>query len=96
MALILPFLGLLICGIMDFGNLFYQNHLVSEAARAGARYASVDPNLASIPANVTQFVQSNYGSQLTVTKIPLTLVSQGNIAALFRFAWIIREGRNDH
>jgi Flp pilus assembly protein TadG len=79
MALILPFLVLFICGIMDFGNIFYQEHMVSEAARAGARYASVDPNLASIPTDVTNYIKSNYGSSLTVTTIPSTLVSRGNI-----------------
>jgi len=79
MALILPFLVLFICGIMDFGNIFYQEHMVSEAARAGARYASVDTNLASIPSDVTNFVKSNYGNQLTVTTIPSAPISKGNI-----------------
>jgi Flp pilus assembly protein TadG len=78
-AIILPVLTLLICGIMDFGNLFYQVHMVNEAARAGARYAAVDPTLANIPTDVTNYIQSNYSSQLKVTTSPSPLASQGNI-----------------
>ena len=37
LALVLPVLLLIICGIMDFGNLYLQYNIASEAAREGAR-----------------------------------------------------------
>jgi Flp pilus assembly protein TadG len=39
-ALILPVMLLIVCGILDFGNLFYQMTVVNEAAREAARYAA--------------------------------------------------------
>jgi Flp pilus assembly protein TadG len=78
-AIVLPVLLLILLGIMDFGNAYYQLHLVSEASRAGARYATVDPNLANIPTDVTNYVRSNYGNQLQVTTSPSPLVSGGNV-----------------
>jgi hypothetical protein len=39
-ALILPFLVLLVFGIMDFGHYFYISHMVSDASREGARYGT--------------------------------------------------------
>lgn len=78
-AIILPVLALLICGLIDFGNLYYQMHTVNEAARAGARYGSVDSTLANIPTDVTQYIQNNYSNKLQVTILPSPLVSQGKI-----------------
>lgn len=40
-ALVLPILLLLLCGIVDFGWIFYNQLAVNSAAREGARYASV-------------------------------------------------------
>ena len=42
-ALILPILLLLIGGIIDFGNLYYNQIIVSNAARDGARLVSANP-----------------------------------------------------
>jgi Flp pilus assembly protein TadG len=78
-GIVLPVLLLILLGIMDFGNLYYQLHNVNEASRAGARYASVDQNLASIPTDVSTFITTNYGSQLTVNTTPTPLISKGTV-----------------
>jgi Flp pilus assembly protein TadG len=78
-AIIAPVLLLLILGIIDFGNLCYQNHMVNEAARAGARYATVDSNLASIPADVTNYINNNYDNNLTIHVSPSPPVSLQNV-----------------
>lgn len=44
MALVLPILLLLICGVMDFGFLFSAHEAVTNAARNGARYAITHPS----------------------------------------------------
>ena len=39
-AIILPVLLLLVFGIIDFGHAWYMRHLMSDASREGARYAT--------------------------------------------------------
>ena len=39
-AIILPVLLLLVFGIIDFGHAWYMKHLMSDASREGARYAT--------------------------------------------------------
>lgn len=84
-ALVLPLLLIFICGIIDFGNLYFNVHTVNEAARAGARYGSVyqngsvDHTLSSLPSAVTTYVRQNYGNNFTVTVTPVPLLSKGNI-----------------
>jgi len=41
-ALLLPFLVLLICGIIDFGFMFYNWNLTNEASREAARYPATN------------------------------------------------------
>jgi len=45
-ALVLPILLILLCGIIDFGWIYYNQISLSNAAREGARYAAIhyDPN----------------------------------------------------
>ncbi len=72
-ALCLIPLLLVIAGIIDFGDAFYTKQVVTNASRAGARYGvryQVDANgqrLAPNTAAIQQLVQSNYGTDLTVT-----------------------------
>ena len=40
-ALVLPILLVLLCGIVDFGWLYYNQITLNNAAREGARYAAV-------------------------------------------------------
>ena len=71
-AIVLPILMLLLAGFFDFGWLFYWQHSVTNASRAGARYA-VQAKLVggvSTPytdAEITTFVKDNYGTDLAVS-----------------------------
>ncbi len=40
LAIILPFLLILVCGIVDFGHAWYMEHVMSNASREGARLAT--------------------------------------------------------
>ena len=46
-ALVLPFLLALLCGIIDFGWLYYNQITLNNAAREGARYAVIHYDPAS-------------------------------------------------
>ncbi|MCY0901114.1 MAG: pilus assembly protein [Firmicutes bacterium] len=52
LALVLPLFLLIIVGILDFGQLFMTELTLQEAARDGARYASVGQNDAEIAQDV--------------------------------------------
>ncbi|MGE5629005.1 MAG: TadE/TadG family type IV pilus assembly protein [Solirubrobacterales bacterium] len=42
-ALVLPFLILLICGVIDFGRILYTANTLTGACERAARYASINP-----------------------------------------------------
>lgn len=42
-ALVLPFLLLLVLGVMDFGRMFYTKMILTNAAREGANYLAYSP-----------------------------------------------------
>jgi Flp pilus assembly protein TadG len=71
-AIVLPILMLLLAGFFDFGWLFYWQHSVTNASRAGVRYA-VQAKLVggvSTPytdAQITALVRNNFGTDLGVT-----------------------------
>jgi Flp pilus assembly protein TadG len=54
-ALLASLLLLIICGIFDIGNVYYQIHTVNEAARVGARLAAVGGTSAQVTTAVQQF-----------------------------------------
>ncbi len=73
-ALILPIFLLILCGIIDFGWLFYNQLTLNNACREGARYAVVntaeDANTQAIINHIenSQFhVFANDGVDITVT-----------------------------
>jgi Flp pilus assembly protein TadG len=82
-ALVLPFLVLCLCGIIDLGNLFYQFNLANEAAREGARYAATNKSSGSPPnqTSVQSLIQSEYGSYLTLTLTPNPPTSGSSVKA---------------
>lgn len=43
MAIMLPFLLLLVIGVIDFGRAYYDSIEVASAARAGAQYGVINP-----------------------------------------------------
>ena len=59
-ALVLPILLLLLCGIIDFGWLYYNQIALSNAAREGARYAVIhyDPATTWRSDTITQMLSS--------------------------------------
>ena len=79
-GLLLPVLALILCGIFDIGNLYYQLDLVNNAARQGARLFAVDVSTSTTPytlAQITANLQNSYGNQLSVSSNPPT-PSSGN------------------
>lgn len=75
LAVVLPVFLLLVCGIMDFGNIYYQLHKVNEAAREGARKTAVNQNLQTALAEITTFIKSNYNNNFNVIMAPSPPVS---------------------
>ena len=73
-ALILPIFLLILCGIIDFGWLFYNQLSLNNACREGARYAVVNTAenadtqaIINHIENVTTTVFANDGVDITVT-----------------------------
>jgi hypothetical protein len=71
-AIVLPILLLLLAGFFDFGWLFYWQHSVTNASRAGARYAVQTKLIGGVStpytdAEITALVKNNYGADLGVT-----------------------------
>ena len=63
-ALLLPVMLLIVCGIMDFGNLYFQLHIANEAAREAARLGAITKqNQTTVQATI----RSEYGNSLTLT-----------------------------
>ena len=50
-AIILPVLLVLVFGIIDFGQMWYYRHLMSDASREGARYGT---RYQTVPGNTTK------------------------------------------
>jgi Flp pilus assembly protein TadG len=75
-GLIMPVFLLILAGLFDFGWGFYWKHNVTNASRAGARYA-VQAKVSggtSTPYNETEIktkVQTDYGNDLVVTVNPV-------------------------
>lgn len=65
-AIIIPVLMLLILGGMDFGHMFYIEHMITNASREGARYAARYTASPNDPASsdVSNYVKTtlNYNS----------------------------------
>ena len=79
-ALLLPLMLLIVCGIMGFGNLYFQLNVANNAAREGARRAAVSPTRLTI-AQVQTTLRSEYGSSLTVNNLDYDLPATGAVTA---------------
>lgn len=73
-ALVLPILLLVVCGIIDFGWMFYNQLSVENACREGARYACVNSTAVNFQDEVSNKVIEN---------IPDGLQSSASVTALF-------------
>lgn len=70
-ALVFPVLMILLAGFFDFGWLFYWQHSVTNASRAGARFAVQAKLIGGVStpytdAEIITLVQNNYGADLEV------------------------------
>ena len=65
-AIVAPLMLTLLFGIIEFGTVFRDYISISEAAREGARVASVGNPTATIQAAVTQALPSSYSENTTV------------------------------
>jgi Flp pilus assembly protein TadG len=71
-AIVLPILMLLLAGFFDFGWLFYWQHSVTNASRAGARYAIQAKLVGGVSTpytdtEITTLIRNNFGADLAVT-----------------------------
>ena len=64
-ALVLPVLLLILVGIFNFGQVFYSDIVINEAARDAARYASIGAPVTTIQQVVDQDCQTLSLSQLS-------------------------------
>ncbi len=67
LALILPFLLLLIVGVVDYGRAFYTSITVANAARAGAEYGASDPAFSGDTIGMKNFAQGDGQEAGTLT-----------------------------
>lgn len=73
-AVVLPVFLLILCGILDFGFALYSRMSVINAAREGARAASVAPDHTTIDSTATaRAVAAASSSGLTVTNPDVTV-----------------------
>ena len=76
LALVLPILLIMFAGIVDFGIIYWQQHVLTSAARQGARAASLYQSTANVEAVATQYVHdagidtSDLSSQITAEPVP--------------------------
>jgi Flp pilus assembly protein TadG len=61
LALLLPILLLLVLGILDFGRSYYYYVSITNAAREGARYATLNPS-----GNVATHVSQELGPDIAI------------------------------
>jgi Flp pilus assembly protein TadG len=80
-AIILPVLLVLVSGLIDFGHYWFIGHVMSDASREGARYATrytgklptaLDPTISD---HVLLLAYANYASRLPETPIPTVSAS---------------------
>jgi Flp pilus assembly protein TadG len=65
-AVVLPILVLLLVGFMEFGLLLYNQHVITNASREGARYGIVSRVTRRTPEEITAVVE-NYCANHMVT-----------------------------
>ena len=72
-ALVLPILLLIVCGILDFGWLFYNQLSVENACREGARVGCVNAQDAQLDQIVTDKVEAILPKNLKSVVVDSTL-----------------------
>jgi len=92
-ALLLPVLVLLICGIIDFGFMFYNWNVVNEASREAARYAatnkSVNNNNPPTKAEVQTYINGIYPNVSLSQLTPNPPTSTNPVTATVTYSYTI-------
>ncbi|MGA7577367.1 MAG: TadE/TadG family type IV pilus assembly protein [Desulfobaccales bacterium] len=78
-GLVLPILALILCGIFDIGNLYYNLDLVNNAARQGGRLYAVIASSGETGSQIISSLQASYGNQLIVSASPANPTSGNNV-----------------
>lgn len=71
-AMVLPVLLLILCGIIDFGNILHEYLIITAAAREGARSAAVAGTDAEVEAAVLTAAAVVDRGEIDVTVTPVT------------------------
>jgi Flp pilus assembly protein TadG len=79
MAIVLPLLLLLIGGLVDFGRLFYDRALLTNAARDGVRLASLKQDQTLVVVPRTKSAASPRTVNVALSSDPATCVSPSTI-----------------
>jgi Flp pilus assembly protein TadG len=75
LAIIFPFLALLIFGTLETGNIIYQQHVITKGVQEAARFAARSPSLTETPVCPTS--SANWPTAVAQAK---NLATQGKIA----------------
>jgi Flp pilus assembly protein TadG len=99
-ALVLPLLLLLIAGIVDFGRLFQRLEVATNAAREGARLATLPGyNLTDVQSRVQTYmnegIEAGAGSRTVVTRTIVNITPAGG-GAQFQAARVVVTYSDDY
>lgn len=103
LALTLPILIMILCGIIDFGWIFTNQNIIDNASREGARYAIVhSTDVAVIKTYTKSVTPDNIRNSLTVTVTfsnpsaprqgDVTVDVDGGVTALTPIAGVFTQG----
>jgi Flp pilus assembly protein TadG len=80
MAIVLPLLLLLIGGLIDFGRLFYDRALLTNAARDGVRLASIQQDSTTVVVPRTKSAAAPRSVNVAVSADPTTCLAPSTIS----------------
>lgn len=103
LALILPILIMILCGIIDFGWIFTNQNIIDNASREGARYAIVHSTDAAaiktytkamVPENISDSlaVTVTFSNPLTPNQGDVTVAVEGGVMALTPIVGVFSQG----
>lgn len=93
LALVMPILLLVVCGIVDFGWVFSNNMITSYSSREGARFGTIVADQADAAAQVTDRVMavtpafSHGGIQVATTFTNAAQPEDGDVKVTVRYTF---------
>ncbi|HLL69367.1 MAG TPA: TadE/TadG family type IV pilus assembly protein [Micromonosporaceae bacterium] len=88
LALTLPLLLLIVCGIIDFGRMFNAQITLTEAAREGARAAAVSGTAAAVKKRVDLATSGVPGVQPPATTFCSPTRSEAEVDLTYNFSYV--------